>query len=148
ERMNEAVDGEYQRYSVESGAYIRKHFFGTHPQLLKLVENMTDEQLQNLKRGGHDPEKVYAAYKAAVEHKGQPTVILAKTVKGYGLGGAGEGMNTAHQAKKVAEQDRQRFCARFSLGLTHEQVVEAEYCKPADDSEEIRYLKERRQALG
>jgi pyruvate dehydrogenase E1 component len=147
-RMGEVVDGEYQRYSVESGAYIRKHFFGAYPELLKLVENMSDEELQNLKRGGHDPEKVYAAYEAAVDHLGQPTVILAKTVKGYGLGAAGEGMNTAHQAKKFAEQDRARFCRRFQLGLSEEQVLAADYCKPPDDSAETVYLKERRKALG
>src|SRR5207253_2165388 len=104
--------------------------------------------LKGLRRGGHDPEKVYAAYKAAVEHQGQPTVILAKTVKGYGLGVAGEGMNTAHQAKKVAEQDRARFRTRFNLVLSDEQVVAANYYKPGEDSEEIRYLKERRKALG
>src|SRR5206468_2254740 len=103
-RMTEAVDGEYQRYSIEHGAYIREHFFGKYPELLKLVEHLTDEQLQKLKRGGHDPDKVYSAYKAAVEHKGSPTVILAKTVKGYGLGEAGEGKNIAHQAKKLTEQ--------------------------------------------
>ena len=147
-RMGEAVDGEYQRFSVESGAFIRKHFFGKYPQLLELIRDMSDEDLKKLQRGGHDPVKVYTAYKAAVEHRGQPTVILAKTVKGYGLGGAGEGMNTAHQAKKVAEQDRLRFCKRFNLGLTDDQVIAAEYCKPAEDSEEIRYLKERRKALG
>jgi pyruvate dehydrogenase E1 component len=147
-RMGEVVDGEYQRYSVESGAYIRKHFFGAYPELLKLVEGMSDEELQNLKRGGHDPEKVYAAYEAAVHHIGQPTVILAQTVKGYGLGAAGEGMNTAHQAKKVAEQDRARFRTRFKLRLSDEQVLAADYFKPADDSPEIRYVKERRKALG
>jgi pyruvate dehydrogenase E1 component len=147
-RMGEAVDGEYQRYSVESAAYIRKHFFGKYPPLLELIEGMSDDDIKSLRRGGHDPEKVYAAYKAAVEHQGEPTVILAKTVKGYGLGGAGEGMNTAHQAKKMAEQDRARFCARFGLGLTHEQVVAAEYCKPDEGSAEIKYLKERRKALG
>ena len=147
-RMGEVVDGEYQRYSVESGAYIRKHFFGKVPQLLHMVEGMSDEQLQNLKRGGHDPEKVYAAYEVAVEHLGQPTVILAKTVKGYGLGGAGEGMNTAHQSKKVAETDRARFRTRFNMTLSDEQVLAADYFRPEDDSAEIRYLKERRKALG
>jgi pyruvate dehydrogenase E1 component len=147
-RMGEVVDGEYQRYSVESGAYIRKHFFGKYPPLLQLVEDMSDEDLQNLKRGGHDPVKVYAAYEVAVEHLGQPTVILAKTVKGYGLGGAGEGMNTAHQSKKVAEQDRIRFCARINLTMSHEQIVAADYFKPDDASPEIVYMKERRQALG
>jgi pyruvate dehydrogenase E1 component len=147
-RMGEVVDGEYQRYSVESGAYIRKHFFGKYPQLLKLVEGMSDEDLRNLKRGGHDPVKVYAAYQAAVEHKGRPIVILAQTVKGYGLGGAGEGMNTAHQSKKMAEKDRARFRTRFNLPLSDDQVLDANYFKPADDSAEIKYLKERRRALG
>jgi pyruvate dehydrogenase E1 component len=147
-RMTEAVDGEYQRYSVESAAYIRKHFFGKYPQLLEFVEGMSDEQIKGLRRGGHDPVKVYAAYKLAVEHKGQPTVILAKTVKGYGLGGAGEGMNTAHQSKKVAEQDRARFRTRFNLALSDAQVLDANYYKPAADSEEVKYLQARRKELG
>src|SRR5437588_603940 len=105
QRMGEVVDGEYQKYHLESGAYIREHFFGKYPELLKLVEHLSDDQLAKLKRGGHDPEKVYAAYKAAVDHKGSPTVILAHTIKGYGLGEAGEGKNLAHQAKKVAADD-------------------------------------------
>src|SRR5439155_3531131 len=104
QRMGEVVDGEMQRYTVESGGYIRKHFFGKYPEVLKLVEHLSDEQIVKLKRGGHDPEKVYAAYKAAVEHKGSPTVLLAHTVKGYGLGEAGEGKNIAHQAKKMAAE--------------------------------------------
>src|SRR5947209_2780318 len=104
-RMTEVVDGEYQRYGIESGAYIREHFFGKYPELLKLVEHLTDEQLQKLSRGGHDPEKVYAAYKAAIEHEGAPTVILAKTVKGYGLGEAGDGRNITHQQKKLNEDE-------------------------------------------
>ena len=147
-RMNEVVDGEFQRYSVETGAYIRQHFFGKYPQLLKLVEHMSDEELQGLKRGGHDPVKVYAAYKAATEHKGQPTVILAQTVKGYGLGAAGEGQNIAHQAKKVEDQARVLFRTRFNLPLSDEQVAKADFYRPADDTPEIKYLHERRKALG
>src|ERR1700674_1944212 len=117
QRMNEAVDGEYQKYSVESGAYIREHFFGRYPELLDLVKNYTDEQLTKLKRGGHDPEKVYAAYKAAVEHKGSPTVILAATIKGYGLGKAGEGRNTTHQNKKMEKEQIKEFRQRFGISL-------------------------------
>src|SRR5207248_3616036 len=109
QRMGEVVDGEYQKYTVESGAYIRQHFFGKHPELLKLVEHLTDEQLSKLNRGGHDPDKVYTAYKAATEHKDSPTVLLVKTVKGYGLGEAGEGKNIAHQAKKLTEQHLVEF---------------------------------------
>jgi pyruvate dehydrogenase E1 component len=147
-RMGEVVDGEFQRLSVESGAYIRQHFFGKYPPLLKMVEHLSDEELQNLRRGGHDPVKVYAAYKAAVEHRGQPTVILAKTIKGYGLGGAGEGMNMAHQAKKVADEDRTRFRTRFNLTLTDAQVQAAHFFKPEEGSPELRYMRERRAALG
>jgi pyruvate dehydrogenase E1 component len=147
-RMNESVDGEYQRYKTETGAYIRKNFFGKYPQLLKRVEHLTDQDLQKLTRGGHDPVKVYAAYKAATEHKGQPTVILAKTVKGYGMGAAGEGRNVAHNTKKVAEEIRLQFRKRFSLPLTDEQIHNIDFCKPADDSPETKYLLERRKALG
>jgi pyruvate dehydrogenase E1 component len=147
-RMSEAVDGEYQRYSVESGGYIRKHFFGKYPELLQRVEHLSDEDLQKLKRGGHDPAKVYAAYQAATEHKGQPTVILAKTVKGYGLGEAGEGMMAAHNTKKVKEDIPAKFKERFNLPLTDEQAAHLEFFKPADDSPEIKYLRERRKALG
>src|SRR5262245_544060 len=111
-RMEEVPDGEYQRYVVESGGYIRKHFFGKYPELLKLVEHLSDEQLRRLTRGGHDPEKVYTAYKAAVEHKGSPTVILAKTIKGYGLGEAGEGRNITHQQKKLNDPALAEFRAR------------------------------------
>jgi pyruvate dehydrogenase E1 component len=147
-RMGEAVDGEYQRYSVETGAYIREHFFGKYPELRQRVEHLTDEQLTKLKRGGHDPNKVYAAFHAAVNHKGSPTVILVKTVKGYGMGDAGEGRNIAHQAKKINEDVRRTFRDRFGLPLTDEQTVAGAYYKPADDSPVIRYLRERRQALG
>ncbi len=148
QRMNEVVDGELQRYSVESGSYVRKHFFGKYPELLQLVENLSDEELQKLSRGGHDPFKVYAAYKAAVEHQGAPTVILAHTVKGYGMGEAGEGKNIAHQAKKVAEEPLTKFIARFELNLKPEQIHQLAFHKPADDSPEMKYLHERRKALG
>jgi pyruvate dehydrogenase E1 component len=148
QRMGEVVDGEFQKYTVESGAYIRKHFFGKYPELLKLVEHLSDEQLTKLKRGGHDPEKVYAAYKAAVEHKGQPTVILAHTVKGYGLGEAGEGKNITHQLKKIEEKHLLEFRNRFGLGISDEVVGKAGFLKPAADTREVQYLQERRKELG
>jgi pyruvate dehydrogenase E1 component len=147
-RMGEVVDGEYQKYTVESGAFIRQHFFGRYPELLKLVEHLTDEQLTKLKRGGHDPEKVYAAFKVAVEHKGSPTVILAHTVKGYGLGEAGEGKNIAHQQKKLDEKHLMEFRNRFGLPLSDEEVNKAAFHKPAADSREMQYMRERRKALG
>jgi pyruvate dehydrogenase E1 component len=147
-RMGEVVDGEFQKYTVESGAYIRKHFFGKYPETLKLVEHMTDEQLTKLKRGGHDPEKVYTAFKAAVEHKGSPTVILAHTIKGYGLGEAGEGKNVAHQQKKIAAEHLIAFRNRFGLPVSDEQVAKAGFYTPPPESGEIRYLRERRKALG
>ncbi len=146
--MGEVVDGDYQKYSVESGAYIREHFFGRDPKLLKLVENYSDEQLQKLRRGGHDPEKVYTALKKAVETKGQPTVILAKTIKGYGLGEAGEGKNITHQQKKLNEDELKVFRTRFGIPLSDEEVVNAPFYRPAEESEEIKYLLERRKALG
>jgi pyruvate dehydrogenase E1 component len=147
-RMDEVVDGEMQKYSVESGAYVREHFFGRYPELLKLVENLSDEHLAKLKRGGHDPEKVYAAYKTAVEHRGSPTVILAATVKGYGLGEAGEGMNVTHQQKKLKEKHLVEFRNRFSLPLSDEAVAQADFYRPGDDSAEIQYVRERRKDLG
>ena len=147
-RMSEVVDGDYQKYSVESGEYIRNHFFGKDPDLLKMVEKMTDEQLQKMKRGGHDPEKVYAAYKAAVEHVGQPTVILAKTIKGYGLGESGEGKNITHQQKKLNEEEMKEFRSRFGIPISDEDVASAPFYKPSDDSAEIKYLLERRKELG
>ena len=148
QRMNEVVDGELQKYSVESGAYIREHFFGKYPELLKLVEHLSDEQIAKMKRGGHDPAKVYAAYKTAVEHKGSPTVILVSTIKGYGLGEAGEGMNVTHQQKKIKAKHLVEFRNRFGLPLSDEDVGAAHFYKPAEDSHEISYLRERRQALG
>jgi pyruvate dehydrogenase E1 component len=147
-RMGEAVDGEYQKYTVESGAYIRKEFFGKYPELLKLVERYTDEQLCKLKRGGHDPEKVYAAYKAAVEHKGSPTVILAATIKGYGLGAAGEGQNITHQQKKLDQKQLIEFRTRFHIPISDKEVESCPFHRPSTDSAEFQYIQERRQALG
>ncbi len=147
-RMGEVVDGEYQKYSVEGGAYIRKNFFGKDPDLLKMVEKMTDEQLFKMKRGGHDPEKVYAAYKEAVEYTGKPTVILAKTIKGYGLGEAGEGKNITHQQKKLNEDEMKEFRSRFGIPISDEDILSDAFYKPDEDSHEIKYLKERRKQLG
>jgi pyruvate dehydrogenase E1 component len=147
-RMGEVVDGQYQKYTVMPGSYIREHFFGKYPEVAKLVESWSDEKLAKLRRGGHDPEKVFAAYKAAVEHKGQPTVILAKTIKGYGLGEAGEGRNVAHNNKKMNEQELLTFRTRFGIPISDEEVVKAPFYKPPEDSAEMKYLRERRQALG
>lgn len=147
-RMGEVVDGQYQKYSVESGSYIRHDFLGSDPELLEMVSHLTDEQLRKMKRGGHDPEKVYAAFKAATEHKGQPTVILAKTIKGYGLGESGEGKNITHQQKKLNEEELKEFRTRFGIPISDEEVVNAPFYKPAEDSLEIKYLKERRANLG
>ena len=148
QRMTEVVDGQYQKYVGMNGAYIREHFFGKYPELLKLVENYSDERLEKMKRGGHDPEKVYAAYKAAVEHKGQPTVILAKTIKGYGLGEAGEGRNIAHNQKKMNEKELLEFRSRFGIPISDEEVGNAPFYKPPASSNEIKYLQDRRTALG
>ncbi len=147
-RMEEAVDGDYQKYSVEPGSYARKHFFGKYPELLELVNHLTDEQIRKLMRGGHDPKKVYTAYKAAVEHKGQPTVILAKTVKGYGLGEAGEGRNITHQQKKLNEKELREFRSRFNIPIKDEEVVETPFYRPPKDSPEMQYLLNRRKELG
>ena len=147
-RMTEAVDGDFQKYGIESGAYIREHFFGAYPELLKLVEHLSDEELAHLRRGGHDPEKVHAAYRAAVDYQGKPSVILAKTIKGYGLGEAGESRNVAHNQKKLNEQELKEFRSRFSIPIEDEHVAEAPFYRPAEDSKEIRYLKQRREALG
>lgn len=147
-RMEEAVDGDYQKYVVEPGSYTRKHFFGRYPELLKLVQHLTDEQIRKLLRGGHDTRKVYTAYKAATEHTGQPTVILAKTVKGYGLGEAGEGRNISHQQKKMNEKELREFRERFNIPMTDDVIAETPFYRPPADSPEIKYLLERRQALG
>ena len=147
-RMAEVVDGEYQKYVVEGGAYLRKHFWGKYPQLLKLVEHMSDEQLAKLRLGGHDPEKVYAAYHAAVNHTGGPTVILARTVKGYGLGEAGEGKNITHSQKKLNEQELRHFRSRFGIPISDEEIDTLPFYRPAENSPEMQYLLERRKALG
>jgi pyruvate dehydrogenase E1 component len=147
-RMEECVDGDYQNYVVRGGAYVRKHFFGKYPELLDLVADLTDNQLFKLRRGGHDPQKVYNAYKRAVEHTGSPTVILAKTVKGYGMGEAGEGRNVTHQQKKLNEQELENFRRRFQIPIPDETVHTAAFYRPPDDSPEIQYLQERRKALG
>ncbi len=146
--MEECVDGEYQTFKSRDGAYVREHFFGRDPRLLERVKDMTDEEIWLLNRGGHDQQKVYAAYDAAVNHTGQPTVILAKTVKGYGMGVSGEGQMITHQAKKMTEAALMTFRDRFELPLSDEQVRAAEYCRPPDDSPEMRYLHECRSALG
>lgn len=147
-RMGEVVDGEYQKYTVEHGSYIRKNFFGKYPELLQLVNHLSDDQIRRLGRGGHDPVKVYAAYKAAMEHKGQPTVVLAKTIKGYGLGEAGEGKNISHQQKAMNEKELREFKTRFGIPISDEDVVETPFYKPPQDSPEMKYLLERRKKLG
>ena len=144
-RMGEIVDGQYQKFSVETGEYIREHFF--QDDLKHMAVNLTDEQLQKMKRGGHDPEKVYAAYKAAVEHKGSPTVILAKTIKGYGLGESGEGKNITHQQKKLNEDEMKEFRTRFGIPISDEDVASTPFYKPSEDSAEMKYLKGRRESL-
>jgi pyruvate dehydrogenase E1 component len=148
ERMEQAVDGDYQKYSVAPGSYIRGHFFGTDPRLLELVNHLTDDQLRKLTRGGHDPVKVYAAYKAAVEHKGAPTVVLAKTIKGYGLGEAGEGRNVTHQQKKLNEKELREFRNRFGIPISDEEIVDAPFYRLPPESPEMVYLHERRKARG
>ena len=147
-RMAEAVDGEFQTYSVEPGSYIRKNFFGKYPELKAMVNHLSDEQLKKLLRGGHDSRKVYAAYKAAIEHKGQPTVILAKTIKGYGLGEAGEGRNVTHQQKKLNEKELREFRSRFHIPIKDEEIADTPFYRPAADSPEMKYLLERRKKLG
>ncbi len=146
-RVGEIVDGEFQKYTVEPGSYIREHAFNT-PELKELVRHYSDEQLRRLRRGGHDPYKVYAAYHAAVHHTGQPTVILAKTVKGYGLGESGEGKNITHQQKKLNEQELAEFRTRFGIPISDEEVSQAPFYRPDEDSTEMQYLHERRKALG
>ena len=148
ERMGQVVDGERQKFSVSSGAYVRQHFFGTDPKLLEMVKHYSDEQLARMRLGGHDPQKVYAAYKAAVEHAGAPTVILARTTKGYGLGEAGEGKNITHQQKKLNEAELRSFRSRFGVPMSDEEVAGAPFYKPSESSPEIEYLRERRKTLG
>ena len=147
-RMEECVDGEYQVFKARDGAYVREHFFGKYPKLREMVANMTDEDVWRLNRGGHDPHKIYAAYHAAVHHKGKPTVILAKTVKGYGMGAAGEGLNIAHQAKKMDLASLKQMRDRFGIPIPDDQLADYPYYKPAADSPEGRYMRERRAALG
>ncbi len=147
-RMGEMVDGEYQKFVVEPGSYIRQHFFGSDPRLLKLVEDIPDEELRKLRLGGHDPRKVYAAYRAAVEHKGSPTVILARTIKGYGLGEIGEGKNISHQQKKLNEEELREFRSRFGIPLSDHEVAEAPFYRPPENSPEIQYLHALRRELG
>lgn len=147
QRMHEIVDGQYQKYTVMPGSYIREHFFGKYPELAELVDNYSDEKLVKMRRGGHDPEKVFAAYQAAMDSD-KPTVILAKTIKGYGLGEAGEGRNIAHQQKKLNEQELLEFRSRFGIPISDSDVAEAPFYKPPEDSVEMKYLRERREALG
>ncbi len=146
--MMNTVDGEYQNYTVQDGAYAREHFFGKDPRTLEMVANLSDDQIYRLSRGGHDPCKVYAAFKAAYDHQGQPTVILCKTVKGYGMGDAGEGMNIAHQVKKLDDPVVRRLRDRAGVPIPDDRIHEVPFYKPADDSPEMVYLKERRDALG
>ena len=148
QRMEECVDGDYQDFKSKNGAYVREHFFGKYPELKAMVAGMSDQQIWALSRGGHDPNKVYAAYAAAVAHKGQPTVILAKTVKGYGMGEAGEGQNITHQQKKMGEAALKEFRDRFSLPITDEQLKEIPFVRFPEDSVEMQYLRTRRAALG
>ncbi|MYD64693.1 MAG: pyruvate dehydrogenase (acetyl-transferring), homodimeric type, partial [Chloroflexi bacterium] len=147
-RMGQIVDGEYQKYTVAGGAYIREHFYGVDPRLLRMVEHMSDDELWSMRLGGHDPEKVHAAYHAAIRHEGAPTVILARTIKGYGLGEAGEGKNITHQQKQLNADELMHFRDRFAIPLSDEEVGSAPLYKPDDDSAEARYLHQRRRALG
>ena len=147
-RMNECVDGEYQAFKANDGSYVREKFFGKYPELKNLVSSMTDRDIWKLNRGGHDPHKVYAAYDEAMKTKGKPTVILAKTIKGYGMGKSGESINITHQQKKLGEEDLLYYRDRFDIPLTDKQVKNIEFYKPDEKSEEIRYLKERRMKLG
>lgn len=146
--FNETVDGEYQSYKAKGGAYTREHFFKKYPEIERLVAGWSDEQIAQLNRGGHDPHKIYAAYAAAVKHKGSPTVILAKTIKGYGMGEAGEGQNITHQQKKMGEEALRAFRDRFRIPISDDQIANTPFYRPPEDSPEIRYLKQRREALG
>ncbi len=146
--FNETVDGEYQNYKAKGGKYTREHFFGKYPELERLVSSMSDDDIARLNRGGHDPHKIYAAYAAATQHTGGPTVILAKTVKGYGMGEAGEGQNITHQQKKMGEDALRAFRDRFQIPISDAEIAQTPFYRPADDSPEIQYLKERRKALG
>jgi len=146
--MNETVDGQYQNFKAKGGAYVREHMFGKDEELLKMVENLSDDDIYRLNRGGHDPFKVYAAYHAATHHKGEPTVILAKTIKGYGMGDAGESENDTHSVKKLNLEELKQFRDRFDVPLTDKEIEDVPYFRPAADSPEMLYLKERRASLG
>jgi pyruvate dehydrogenase E1 component len=146
--MMDTVDGEYQNYKANDGAYVRKHFFGKHPKLLEMVSRMSDDDIWRLNRGGHDPHKIYAAFSAASRHKGQPTVILVKTIKGYGMGKVAEGRNTAHQTKKLDDMTIHEFRDRFGIPIPDDQLHDIPFYKPAEDAPEMKYLHERRTALG
>ncbi len=148
QRLGEIVDGQYQKYAVEDGAYMREHLFGTDPRLLDMVKHLSDDQLKKLRLGGHDPVKVYNGFKAAMETTGQPTVVLARTIKGYGLGEAGEGKNITHQQKKMNDSDLKIFRTRFGIPISDEEIADAPFYRPAEDSAELQYLRERRQSLG
>ena len=148
EKMNETLDGEFQKYSVSSGDYVRDHFFGPDPRLQRIVEHLSDDDILKLRRGGHDYRKVYAAYKAATEYRGAPTVVLAKTVKGWTLGAGVEARNITHQAKKLSETELKVFRDRLELPIPDDQLKDAPYFHPGPDSEEVRYLNQRREALG
>src|SRR5688572_30485774 len=147
-RMGEIVDGQYQKYAIETGAYVREHFWGADPRLLDMVKHLSDDQLKKMSLGGHDPVKVYNAYKVSVEYKGAPTVILARTIKGYGLGEAGEGKNITHQQKKMNEEELRAFRTRFGIPISDAEISKTPFYRPSDDSIEIRYLRERRETLG
>lgn len=147
-RMQECVDGDYQAYKANDGAYVRDHFFGKYPELKKMVEHLSDDEIWRLNRGGHDSQKVYAAYAAAVEHQGSPTVILAKTVKGYGMGAAGEGLNITHQQKKMTVDQLKAFRDRFSIPVSDDVIGDIPFYKPSEDSPEIKYLRKQRETLG
>ncbi len=147
-RMEEALDGDYQNYKAKGGAYVREHFFGKYPELRQLVAHLSDDDIWRLQRGGHDQQKVYAAYAAAVEHSGQPTVILAKTVKGYGLGKAGESVNISHQLKKPTDEALREFRDRYRIPIPDDKLAEVPYYKPPEQSGEMLYLRERMQAMG
>jgi pyruvate dehydrogenase E1 component len=146
--MEECVDGEYQNFKSKGGAYTREHFFGKYPELKEMVANMSDEEIWRLNRGGHDPQKVYAAYASAVANKGAPTVILAKTVKGFGMGKAGEGLNSTHQQKKLSDENLKEVRDRFNIQITDDEIAGLNFRKPDDNSEELKYLHERRAVLG
>tara|TARA_E500000178_G_scaffold103173_1_gene102759 strand:- start:511 stop:3132 length:2622 start_codon:yes stop_codon:yes gene_type:complete len=147
-RMGEVVDGQYQKYTVESAEYVREHFFGADPELAEMASNLSDDQIKRMRRGGHDPAKVFAAYQKAVDTQDRPTVILAKTVKGYGLGAAGEGQNITHSQKKLGEEALREFRTRFGLPISDEEIDDVPFYRPDEDSPEMKYLMERRQDLG